>query len=146
PNPFVSGTQNLYVEVVNSVNNTCATSTVIPLVVNPIPIIDLYGDELICSDNPTFTKNLNAGLLDENMVPNFTYQWYFNGTILENETAYELTVNTSGIYSVDVTNSNGCFITRTIQVTASDIAVIQNVAIVDLSSENTVTILASGQG
>jgi len=146
PNPLVSSSQNITVEVINPANSTCIATTIIPLIVNPLPEIDLYGDELICSNNPSFTKIINAGLLDETTVSNFTYQWFFNSAIIPSETNYNLTVNVEGIYTVAVTNSDGCIRTRTITVNASDIATINDIEIVDLSDENSVTVLVTGLG
>jgi gliding motility-associated-like protein len=146
PNPLMSGTQNITVEVINPLNTICKATMIIPLVVNPLPEIELYGDELICSNNPLFTKVINAGLLDETTISSFTYQWFLDGSIISTATNYDLTVNTEGIYTVEVTNSSGCKRTRTITVTASDIATINDVEIVDLSDENSVTVLVSGLG
>lgn len=146
PNPFLSATQNIRVEVINPLNTTCKAYLTIPLIVYPVPEIELFGDELICSDNPLFTKELNAGLIDETTISNYSYQWYLNNNAISGATGYRLTVNTEGIYTVKVTNSNDCVRTRTITVAASNIAAIQNVQIVDLTNENTVTILISGLG
>lgn len=146
PNPLVSGTQNIIVEVINPVNTICKATMIIPLIVNPLPEIELYGDELICSNNPLFTKVINAGLLDETTVSNFTYQWFLDGSIIFTATNYDLTVNTEGVYTVEVTNSNGCVRTRTITVTASDIATINDIEIVDLSDDNSVTVIVTGLG
>ena len=146
PNPFSSGTQNIRVEVINPLNTTCKAYLTIPLVVQPVPEIELYGDELICSNNPLFTKVINAGLLDETTVSNFTYQWFLDGSIIFTATNYDLTVNTEGVYTVEVTNSNGCVRTRTITVTASDIATINDIEIVDLSDDNSATVLVTGLG
>ena len=146
PNPFFSATQNIRVEVINPLNTTCKAYLTIPLVVQPVPEIELYGDELICSNNPLFTKEISAGLLDETTVSNYTYQWFLNNNQIIGETNYTLTVNTEGIYTVEVTNSNSCVRTRTITVTASNIATIENVQVVDLSDENFVTVLVTGLG
>jgi len=146
PNPLVSGTQNITVEVINPVNTICKATMIIPLIVNPLPEIELYGDELVCSNNPLFTKEINAGLLDETTVSNFTYQWFLDGSVISTGTNYDLTVNTEGIYTVEVTNSNGCLRTRAITVTASDIATINDIEIVDLSDDNSVTVLVTGLG
>lgn len=146
PNPFLSSTQNIQVEVINPLNTTCKAYLTIPLIVNPIPEMELYGNELICSNNPLFTKEINAGLIDENIVLNYTYQWYLNNNPINEATNYTLTVNTEGIYTVEVTNANGCYRTRTIAITASNSATIENVQVVDLSSENSVTVLVSGLG
>lgn len=146
PTPFFSTTQNIRVEVINPLNTTCKAYLTIPLVVHPVPEIELYGDELICSNNPLFTKEISAGLLDETTVSNYIYQWFLNNNQIIGETNYTLTVNTEGIYTVEVTNSNGCVRTRTITVTASNIATIENVQVVDLSDENSVTVLVTGLG
>lgn len=145
PNPFVTATQNVKVEVINPVNPTCTTIKTIPFVVNPLPTIELTDDELVCSDLPTFTKTINAGLLDETQKANFTYTWNLDGKTIENEKNYDLTINKKGVYQVESTNSQGCSRTRTIIVNASDKATVK-VDIVDLSSENSITILATGSG
>ncbi|HEU4789524.1 MAG TPA: T9SS type B sorting domain-containing protein, partial [Flavobacterium sp.] len=145
PNPFVTATQNVKVEVINPVNPTCTATTIIPFVVNPVPNIELAGDELVCSDLPTFTKIINAGLLDETQKNNFTYAWTLDQNSIANEINYDLTVNNKGIYKVETTNNQGCSKTRTITVNASDKATVK-VDIVDLSSENSITVLAKGAG
>jgi gliding motility-associated-like protein len=145
PNPFVTATQNIKVEVVNSVNSSCTATTIIPFVVKPIPNTLLTGDELVCSDLPTFTKIINAGLLDEAQKANFTYSWTLDGNPISTETNYDWTVNKKGIYKVRTSNSQGCSVTRTITVNASDKALVQ-INSVDLSSENSIAILATGAG
>jgi gliding motility-associated-like protein len=132
-------------EVVNPLNPSCTATAIIPFVVNPVPKILLTGDELVCSDLPTFTKIISTGLLDETQKANFIYAWTFDGNPIVDETNYDLTANKKGIYKVEATNSQGCSRTRTITVNASDKATVQ-VDIVDLSSENSITILATGAG
>ena len=146
PNPYISTTQNITVEVINPVNTNCVATAIIPLVVNPVPIIELYGNELICSNNPLFTKVINAGLIDESTILNFSYQWYLDGLTIPLATNYNLTINSEGIYTVEVTNSNGCVRSRTITVTASNIATIDNIEIIDLSDSNSITVFVSGLG
>jgi hypothetical protein len=58
--------------------------------------------------------------------------------------AYELDVNAEGTYAVEV-NTSGCRI-RTIKVTASGVAYITDITIVDLTDINSVTVNATGQG
>ena len=146
PNPLVSGTQNIAVKLINPLNRTCFATTIIPLIVHPIPKIKLNGNELICSDNPLFTKNIDAGLIDSTTRSNYSYQWFLNGIPLQFQINYDLIVNTQGVYTVRVTNSNSCSRIRTITVTASNIATIENIEVVDLSNQNSITVLASGQG
>lgn len=146
PNPFTTATQNVLVEVINPLNSNCKTTLTIPFIVNPVPAIELYGEELICSNDPSFTKVIDAGLLDTTTVNDFTYSWFLNGNLIAGETNYDLTVNAEGIYTVEVANSNGCIRTRTITVTASDIATINNVQVTDLSNDNSIVVFVSGQG
>jgi gliding motility-associated-like protein len=146
PNPFTTATQNIRVEVINPINTTCKAIRNIPFIVHPVPKINLIGTELICSDNPSFTKVIDAGLVDPTTSSNFTYIWYKNGILISTVTSYSLTVNSEGLYTVEVKNAQNCTRTRAITVTASNIATINNVTIRDLSDENSVEILVSGLG
>jgi gliding motility-associated-like protein len=140
PNPFVTATQNLRVEVINPVNTTCTATINLPFVVHPVPKIALTGDELVCSDLPSFTKDLDAGLLDGSPTTDYSYIWSFNGNAIAGETNSTLTVNTAGLYTVLVTNNQGCSRTRTFTVVASDKANITDVKIVDLAESNSITV------
>ena len=146
PNPFTTATQNILVEVINPLNTNCKATLTIPFIVNSVPEIDLYGEELICSNDPSFIKVIDAGLLDTTTINYFNYSWFLDGNLLIGEINYSLTVNTEGIYTVEVANSNGCIRTRTITVTASDIATINNVQVTDLSNDNSIVVFVSGQG
>lgn len=146
PNPFLSASQTLLVEVSNSINSNCVETSTIPLVVNERPKINLSGSELVCSNNPSFTKVINAGLSNPLEIGNYSYTWYLNGTVLSGENNYTLTVNTAGTYSVDVENANGCVTTRTVIVTSSNTATINSVEVNDLVNNNSILILVSGDG
>jgi gliding motility-associated-like protein len=146
PNPFVTSTQNIRVEVVNPKNTNCIATLTIPFVVHPIPNINLAGDELVCSNLPAFTKVIDAGIQDGSATGDYTYAWFFNTNPIIGETQYTLTVNKEGTYAVEVTNSKGCSRVRTITVAASDIAVITNVSSVDLSTSNSISVLVTGNG
>ncbi len=144
PNPFFTGSQNVKVEVLNPVNTVCSANSVISFVVNPVPKINLEGEELVCSNLPTFTKEINAGLLDLNRINDFNYHWFFNGAEILGETNYSLTVNKEGIFTVQVSDKlTHCATTRTIKVSASDIA--SNVIAV-LDESNTISVSVSGNG
>jgi len=147
PNPFITGTQNVTALVINPLNLTCPATAVLPFVVNPIPKINLSGEELVCSSTPTFFKTINAGILDNSSLTNYSFQWYLNGTLLPGETSYTIDITAEGIYAVDVTTvPQGCSRTRTITVVTSDLAHINDIRISDLSDSNSVEILASGGG
>ncbi len=150
PNPFVTTTQNVKVIVENPINTNCTASINIPFVVNPLPNINLNtdgnDDELVCSNDPTFFVQLNAGIQDGSNPNNYTYIWSKDGVVLSGKTAYTLDVNAEGIYTVEVANTFGCSSIRTIKVTASDLAKIDSIDIEDMADTNTVTINVSGLG
>ena len=140
-------TQDIYIRVDSQANNEClGLGHHITLFVNPIPEINPTGTELICSNIPNLTKTINAGLQDTATINDYTYQWFLDGTILAGETNYTLSVNTDGIYTVEVTNAQNCSKTRTITVTASNIATIENIIITDLTENNSILITVSGSG
>jgi len=143
PNPFITTQQNISVEVINPNNSSCKATMIIPFIINPVPNINLYGNELICSDNPNFTKVINAGLVDTATISNYTYTWFLNNNLIPSENQYSLTVNTEGIYTVEVKNTQGCTRTRTITVTASNQAIIDSVIVNDLVGENTIMVVLS---
>ena len=145
-NPFRTGTQNIKVEAVNASNLNCKASGIISFVVNAVPKISLTGTELVCSNNPNFTKIIDGGLSDASTASNFTYEWFKNDVLLPSQSSYTLIVNAEGIYKVKVSNNLGCSRTRTIAVSASEIAKIDNVIVTDLSDINIIQINASGLG
>ena len=150
PNPFITGTQNIKVIVENPINTICSATLTIPFVVNPLPNINLNtsGDEneLVCSNLPTFFVKLDAGIQGNTPASSYTYIWSKDGTVLSGKTASTLDVNTEGTYTVEVINTFGCSRIRTIKVTASDLAHIDNIIIVDMTNINTVTVNVTGKG
>lgn len=150
PNPFISTTQNITAVVENPINPNCSASVIIPFIVNPQPKINLNSngneDELVCSNQPTFFVKLNAGIQDGSLTSDYTYIWTKDNKVLVGESGPTLDVNAAGNYTVEVATLLGCSRTRKIKVTASDIAKIASIEIVDLSETNTVTVNVTGQG
>ena len=150
PNPFVTGTQNVTVEVENPINATCKAQVILPFVVQPLPNINLNTngneDELVCTNLPTFFVQLNAGIQDGSPINNYTYIWSKDGTVIPGETNYTLDVNTEGVYTVEVSNASNCSRIRIIKVTPSDIAHFDNTIVVDMTDINTITINVTGAG
>lgn len=143
PNPFVTPQQTITAEVINTANTACKATVSVPIVIHSLPKINLFGDELICSDNPNFTKIIDAGLVNVATQNQHTYTWYLNNSLLPNQTNYSLTVNTEGIYKVEVKNSNGCVESRVITVTSSNLAVIDTIVVTDLVDENSIEVVLS---
>ncbi len=88
-------------------NNGCTDSDSLMVGLLPQPVVTISGDTSICEGEPTA---LNAGDQFE------SYQWS-----VPNEENAVLNVNTSGAYSVTVTDSNGCIADTSVVVTAFDL-------------------------
>ena len=150
PNPFITGTQNVKAIVENLINPSCSASLIIPFVVNPLPNINLNTDggenELVCSNLPTFFVKLDAGIQGNTPANSYTYIWSKDRTVLSGQNLSTLDVNAEGNYTVEVINTFGCSRIRTIKVTASDLAHIDNIIIFDMTDINTVTVNATGKG
>lgn len=150
PNPFNTATQNVKATVENPFNTTCTEETILQFVVNPLPRINLNSngneDELVCSNQPTFFVKLNAGIQDGSPTSNFTYVWSKDNTVLIGESGPTLDVNAEGNYTVEVNTLLGCSRTRKIKVTASDIAHLDTIKIIDLTDINSITVNVTGQG
>ena len=149
PNPFLTNTQNITVNVQNPLNTICSASTTLNFVVNPIPNIDLNLDgldnELVCQNIPSFFITLNAGITDGSPTIDYDYIWTKDGQIV-GANSPTLDVNSVGDYTVEVINNSGCSRIRTITVTASNIATITSIDVVDLTDVNTVTVNVTGPG
>lgn len=77
-------------------------------------------------------------------VPNgfVSYSWNTNPI----QTTNQISVNTAGIYTVTVTNMNGCIATKTFTVESSEPATITNIIVNDFSENNSATIEVTGNG
>ena len=146
PNPFVTSSQVIRVEVVNSLNTTCTSKMTIPFIVNPIPAIQLSGKVALCSNISNNTKTIDAALVDESIKDTYSYEWTYNSIIITNETKYTLTADKTGTYSVKVTTDKGCSRTRVITVFDSNIAKIGTIKIEDLTSSNSIQVSTTGTG
>jgi gliding motility-associated-like protein len=150
PNPFFSATQNIKVVVENPANINCNAETTLQFTVNALPQINVNANgaanEIICTDDPTARIIIHAGVLQSAYIPWYTYQWYHNNTAIPSANYFQITIDQAGTYTVEVTNALGCTVTRTIEIAPSNIAIIDDVEIVDITDNNTVTILVSGDG
>lgn len=144
PNPSdytntVPYNSTIYVRVEDG--NDCSGISPIHLVVNQLPNIIRQGNDgvYVCANIPIKFITLNAAILEGDQN-DYTYSWFKDGAALP-QTTYSIQVNLPGIYTVDVTNSNGCTITRTIPVLNSNDATIDEITIQDVTFDvNTITI------
>jgi PKD repeat protein len=72
----------------------CEAQQTVTVTVNPSPNV------------PNIVQNGNE--LSAQVAGSFTYQWYLNGNALPGETNSTIQINTSGTYSVMITDNNGC--------------------------------------
>jgi len=129
--------ETIYAEVIS--NNDCFAIVEIPIVVNNIPV--LLPDETVdyCLNNYPTTITLVNGAVN-NPFSNYTYLWNTG------ETTPTIEINSIGTFTITVTNQNNCSNSRTINVLASNIATIDDIIIEEASSNNSVTVLVSGEG
>lgn len=117
----------------------CYGISEIELEIFDIPEIETEAEVVYCLN--TFPEKiiLTGGVIND--IPNnYNYLWSTG------ETTIEIEVNEPGIYSVIVSNTDGCSAERIITVTASNTATIDNIFVVDASTNNSITVNVSGEG
>src|SRR5690606_27961146 len=89
-----------------TVNGCTSQAAVVPVTVNVIPQFDIEGNTVLCEGQSSVLSvvpgNFPAG--------GVAYEWYYEGSVVEGETAGEIEISETGTYEVEVDN-NGC-ITR----------------------------------
>jgi len=129
--------QTIYVRVEN--DNACYGINQIQLTVLELPNIESEFETIYCLNAYPKTITLDSGLIN-NLPPDFTYLWSTG------ETTQKIQVNSPGVFTVTITNNNGCLKLRTITVIPSNIATIESIEVADATSNNTITVLSSGEG
>jgi gliding motility-associated-like protein len=138
----IQDAQTIFVKV--TINNQCFAISDVRINVLYTPTLMDDATVFYCLNSFPETVRIFGGVLDDS-PSNYYYEWLFNGTSTAvNTTFYD--VNEAGIYTVIVTDPNGCSVNRTITVTASDAATIDDILVQEGSSNNTVTVLVSGDG
>lgn len=143
PTLFETKTQTITAVITNTLNANCTATANINFIVHPLPQLEEGFTEIICFGVDAVT--FNAGL-EEGNVSDFTFQWYRNDEIIDSETDYELTVDEDGIYKVIVRNAFGCEQERIIEIVYSQPATFDNIIVIDLVENNSVTVIVSGSG
>ena len=129
--------QTIYARVEDGFN--CYGISEVDLEVFPSPNIETEFETIYCLNTFPEKITLTGGVLND-IPSNYYYEWSTG------ETTQNIEVNAPGVYTVTVTNVDGCSKERTITVLASNIATINDVQITDVTTDNIVTILASGEG
>lgn len=120
-------------------NGSCYSIAEVNLNVEQLP--NLLQNEVVyyCLNSFPETLTLDGGIIDD-LPNNYYYNWSTG------ETTMTIEINEPGSYSVQVTKPNGCSNERTITVLPSSTALIETVDVTDLSENNTVSVLVSGDG
>ena len=135
----VSGTYYIKVETTAG----CVDIEPVTVTINPLPNIDLNldgeSDKIVCSDITFFSFTLDAGILDHTPTTDYIYIWSKDGSVLPDNTP-TLDVSEIGVYTVEVISAFGCSQIRTITVKTSKSPTIDTIEIVDLTTNNSVTV------
>lgn len=131
--------QNIYYRVETLGDNACYGINKVALTIEKLPSIVKSDTAIYCLNQFPDTITINAGLA-EGQPNDYTYLWSTG------ETTYEIDINNIGTYSVTVTNQAGCSDQRSVEVLPSNLATIDDIVITDASSNNTITVIASGEG
>lgn len=121
-------------------NNACMAIREIILHVRPLPDIETEATDYVCLNTLDFIE-LDADITIN--ANNYTYLWSTG------QTTRTIRVNQTGTYTVtvtDITHATLCSKQRTITVLPSNVAHIDNVEVVDLTENNTITLYASPVG
>lgn len=126
---------SVYARIEN--DNNCTLLQEIKLIVHALPDIDTEDEARVCNNTEEYI--LLTGGVNGN-PPGYGYLWSTGAT------TNSIQVNEIGVYTVMVTNSHGCEKLRTITVTPSDVATIDEVIVTDLTDNNTVEVFVSPTG
>jgi gliding motility-associated-like protein len=130
----ISIQQSVYARIEEG--NACMAIREIILHVRPLPDIDVNETAIVCLNTMDYIE-LDAGVSTNQQ--NYTYLWSTG------QTTHSIYTNQPGIYTVtvtDITHATLCSKLRTITVVPSNIALIDNITVTDLTENNTITVVA----
>lgn len=114
------------------VTKGCSTDTSISVTVNPIPHVYITGNDTVCAGNSTTLSATGGG----------TYKWS-NGATSAN---IIVSPNITSIYSVTVTNNNGCSNDTSVKVVVTPLPSVTFAGKTDICLGDPTTLYASGGG
>ncbi|WP_033958853.1 T9SS type B sorting domain-containing protein [Psychroserpens jangbogonensis] len=139
---IIPDSQFIYVKVEN--NNQCFSISTAQLEVLYTPVLTDDEQLIYCLNSIPETITLFGGVLNDS-PSNYYYEWQLNGVTTPVNTSFN-DINEPGVYTVIVTDPNGCSSSRTITVNPSNIATIEDIIIQEGTSNNTITVVVSGEG
>ncbi|WP_458629184.1 choice-of-anchor L domain-containing protein [Winogradskyella sp. PC D3.3] len=138
----IAYTQMIYVKITD--NNQCYGISTVNLNVLYTPVLEADETVLYCLNAFPEPLTIYGGVLND-LPNNYYYEWLFNGTTTPVNTLF-YDVTEPGVYTVIVTDPNGCSSSRTITVLASELAIIESINVIGVTPNNTITISLSGEG
>lgn len=98
-----------------TVNGCTSQAAVVSVTVNVIPQFDIEGNTVLCEGQSSVLSVVPGNFPAGGVV----YEWYYEGSVVEGETAGEIEISETGTYEVEVDNS-GCITRNSIEVTANE--------------------------
>lgn len=138
----IAYTQTIYVKITN--NNQCFGISTASLNVLYTPTLERDETLIYCLNTFPEPLTIYGGVLND-LPNNYYYEWLFNGVTTPINTLFYDVIE-PGVYTVIVSDPNGCSSSRRITVLASELATIDGVNVVGVAPNNTVTIALSGEG
>ncbi|WP_299123985.1 choice-of-anchor L domain-containing protein [uncultured Winogradskyella sp.] len=137
-----ANSQTIFVKVES--NNQCFSISAVNLIVLYTPVLEADETIIYCTNTFPEAITLFGGVLND-LPNNYYYEWLYNGTSTAINTTFN-DINQTGIYTVIVTDPNGCSSSRTITVSPSSSAIIESISVEGIDPNNTITINVSGDG
>ena len=141
---YSATTGGSYTVYVSDANNCTATSSAVIVTVNSLPTSTVTP-----ATNTTFCIG-GSVILNANTGAGYNYQWKKNGILISGSTLSSYTANTTGVYSVQITDANGCSNTsigETVTVNSNPVAIIGNIGSTTFCQGGAVTLtVGSGSG
>lgn len=129
--------QTIYARV--DIDDVCHAINEVNLSVKELPNVTQFEEVYYCLNSYPETITISGGILDD--IPNnYAYDWSTG------ETTINININEIGDYEVLVTRPAGCTNRRTVRVLPSSTAAIETIEVIDISENNTITVLVSGEG
>ncbi|MFT5846566.1 choice-of-anchor L domain-containing protein [Psychroserpens sp.] len=138
-----TNTQTIFIKVES--NDQCNFISTAELVVLFTPVLLEDESFIYCQNSFPETITLFGGVLND-APNNYYYEWLFNGTTTEVNTTFNA-INEVGVYTVIVTDPNGCLSSRTLTVVPLTQPMIEDIIVTEGNTQNNIiTIIATGDG